>query len=87
MDPFRQRIENLLRQGKITPEEANKLIRALEPQGETTSEALTGTVPVVPPPQVKLVEPPPPPPPKPVTPPPPPCRGRGQSHAAPATCR
>jgi Putative adhesin len=75
MDPFRQRIENLLRQGKITPEEANKLIRALEPQGETTQEALTGSVPVAPPPQVKAVEPPPPPitpppPPKPVAPPP-----------------
>ncbi|MFN3267050.1 MAG: DUF4097 family beta strand repeat-containing protein [Deinococcales bacterium] len=70
MDPFRQRIENLLRQGKITPEEANKLLRALEPQGETTSEALTGSVPVVPPPQVQPVTPPLPP--QPVTPPSPP---------------
>jgi hypothetical protein len=76
MDPFRQRIENLLRQGKITPEEANKLIRALEPQGESTSDALTGSAPVVPPPQPKPVTPPPPPeavaPPQPVTPPAPP---------------
>jgi hypothetical protein len=70
MDPFRQRIENLLRQGKITPEEANKLIRALEPQGESTSDSLTGSTPVVPPPQTKPVTPPPPPPV--VTPPPPP---------------
>ncbi len=52
MDPFRQRIENLLRQGKISPEEANKLLRALEPTGETTSEALTGSAPVPPPPPV-----------------------------------
>jgi hypothetical protein len=76
MDPFRQRIENLLRQGKITPEEANKLIRALEPQGESTSDSLTGSAPVVPPPQTKPVAPPSPPepiaPPTPVTPPAPP---------------
>ncbi len=74
MDPFRQRIENLLRQGKISPEEANKLIRALEPTGETTSEALTGSSPVPPPPKIQVVAPPPPmpvaPPPQPVTPPP-----------------
>ncbi len=74
MDPFRQRIENLLRQGKISPGEANKLIRALEPTGETTSEALTGSNPVPPPPKIQVVAPPPPmpvaPPPQPVTPPP-----------------
>ncbi len=62
MDPFRQRIENLLRQGKISPEEANKLIRALEPAGETTSEALTGSAPVPPPPPKAQPAPPPPPP-------------------------
>jgi hypothetical protein len=46
-DPFRERIENLLRQGKISPEEANKLFRALEPQGETASSntPLTGSQP------------------------------------------
>ena len=46
-DPFRERIENLLRQGKISPEEANKLFRALEPQGETASAStpLTGSQP------------------------------------------
>ena len=70
MDPFRQRIENLLRQGKITPEEANKLIRALEPSGESTSADLTGSAPVAPPPQVQAPQPPPPPPPEPTTPPP-----------------
>jgi hypothetical protein len=74
MDPFRQRIENLLRQGKISPEEANKLIRALEPTGETTSEALTGSTPSPPPPKIQAVTPPPPPPipvAPPITPPPP----------------
>jgi hypothetical protein len=86
MDPFRARIENLLRQGKITPEEANKLLRALETPGETTSDAVTGSTPVPPPaapkpqPQTQPVPVPPPPPapvaapppPKPVTPPAPP---------------
>jgi hypothetical protein len=67
MDPFRQRIENLLKQGKISPEEANKLIRALEPTGETTSEALTGSVPVPPPPP--KIQPAPPPPVVPIQPP------------------
>ena len=74
MDPFRQRIENLLRQGKISPEEANKLLRALEATGETTSDALTGSVPVPPPPKVEVAPPPQPvaPPPPPIAPPPPP---------------
>lgn len=68
MDPFRERIENLLRQGKINPEEANKLLRALDNTGDTTSDPLTGSS--VPPP------PPTPPrtPPMPVAPPPPPPR-------------
>ncbi len=72
MDPFRQRIENLLKQGKISPEEANKLIRALEPTGETTSEALTGSTPVPPPPPKIQVAPPiaPPPVAPPIAPPP-----------------
>jgi Putative adhesin len=38
-DPFRDRIENLLREGKISPEEANKLFRALEAQGETVEKS------------------------------------------------
>jgi hypothetical protein len=42
-DPFRDRIENLLREGKISPEEANKLFKALEAQGETV-ERSTPTV-------------------------------------------
>jgi hypothetical protein len=80
MDPFRERIENLLRQGKISPEEANKLLRALETPGETTSDSLTGSAAVPPPkaPQPVPMPPPtpqaapPPPTPKPVTPPLPP---------------
>ncbi len=79
MDPFRARIENLLRQGKISPEEANKLLRALETPGETTSDSLTGSAPIAPPPKPQPVPMPPPPPipqaaptpaPKPVAPPP-----------------
>lgn len=61
MDPFRERIENLLRQGKISPEEANKLLRALDNTGDTTSAPLTGHGAVSPPP--------PPTPPTPVVPP------------------
>jgi Putative adhesin len=38
-DPFRDRIENLLREGKISPEEANKLFKALEAQGETVEKS------------------------------------------------
>ena len=71
MDPFRQRIENLLRQGKISPEEANKLLRALEPSGESTSEALTGSAPIPPPPP-KIPVPPAVVPPAPVVAPAPP---------------
>jgi Putative adhesin len=77
-DPFRDRIENLLREGKISPEEANKLFRALEAQGETVEKS-TPTVgqgssgPAIPTP-VKPVAPTPPPPPtppvEPVKPPP-----------------
>jgi Putative adhesin len=82
VDPFRARIENLLRQGKITPEEANKLLRALETPGETTSESLTGSTPVAPPKPQPVTVPPtpepvpvtPPPAPKPVAPPPAPPR-------------
>jgi hypothetical protein len=81
-DPFRERIENLLRQGKISPEEANKLFRALEPQGETASAStpLTGSQPApsiptppkppIPPVPVAAVVPPTPS--MPVTPPTPP---------------
>ena len=72
-DPFRDRIENLLREGKISPEEANKLFRALEAQGETVEKS-TPTVgqgssgPAIPTP-VKPVAPTPPiPPAPPVTP-------------------
>ena len=70
MDPFRERIENLLRQGKISPEEANKLLKALDNTGDTTSAPLTGhgAVPPIPVPPI----PRPPTPPAPVTPPPPP---------------
>jgi len=69
MDPFRERIENLLRQGKISPEEANKLLRALDNTGDTTSAPLTGhgTVPPTPPPPSQQ-----PTPPAPVKPPSPP---------------
>ena len=67
MDPFRERIENLLRQGKISPEEANKLLRALDNTGDTTSAPLTGSG-AVPPPPPRAV------PPTPVTPPAPPPR-------------
>ncbi len=42
-NPFRERIENLLREGKISPEEANKLYRALDAQGETTRDPIIGT--------------------------------------------
>jgi hypothetical protein len=42
-NPFRERIENLLREGKISPEEANKLFRALDAQGETTRDPIIGT--------------------------------------------
>ena len=68
MDPFRERIENLLRQGKISPEEANKLLRALDNTGDTTSAPLTGhgTVNPTPPPPPRQ-----PTPPAPFTPPPP----------------
>jgi hypothetical protein len=68
-DPFRDRIENLLREGKISPEEANKLFKALEAQGETV-ERSTPTVgqgssgPAIPTP-VKPVAPTPPTPPTP----------------------
>ena len=77
MDPFRERIENLLRQGKISPEEANKLLRALDNTGDTTSAPLTGhgATPVPPTPVPPMPVPPTPPratPPAPVTPPPPP---------------
>ncbi len=82
-DPFRERIENLLRQGKISPEEANKLFRALEPQGETASAStpLTGsqpapgippkppTPPTPPTPVAAVVPPTPPTPPTPAVPP------------------
>lgn len=40
-DPFRERIENLLREGKVSPEEARKLFKALDAQGETTQAAVT----------------------------------------------
>lgn len=40
-DPFRERIENLLREGKVSPEEARKLFKALDSQGESTQEAVT----------------------------------------------
>jgi Putative adhesin len=72
-DPFRDRIENLLREGKISPEEANKLFRALEAQGETVEKS-TPTVgqgssgPAIPTP-VKPVTPTPPTPPTPPAPP------------------
>lgn len=71
MDPFRERIENLLRQGKITPEEANRLLKALDSTGDTTSAPITNSQPVVPPPPVPPVVPPraAPPPPAPVVPP------------------
>jgi Putative adhesin len=75
-DPFRDRIENLLREGKISPEEANKLFRALEAQGETVEKS-TPTVgqgssgPAIPTP-VKPVAPTLPTPPTPVIPPMPP---------------
>ncbi len=50
-DPFRERIENLLREGKISPEEARKLFKALDTQGETTREAVTSpSAPIAPPP-------------------------------------
>jgi Putative adhesin len=68
-DPFRDRIENLLREGKISPEEANKLFKALEAQGETVEKS-TPTVgqgssgPAIPTP-VKPVPPTPPTPPTP----------------------
>jgi hypothetical protein len=68
-DPFRDRIENLLREGKISPEEANKLFKALEAQGETVEKS-TPTVgqgssgPAIPTP-VKPVAPTPPTPPTP----------------------
>jgi Putative adhesin len=69
-DPFRERIENLLRQGKISPEEANKLFRALEPQGETASAStpLTGSQPApsIPTPVTPPKPPTPPTPPTPV---------------------
>lgn len=74
-DPFRDRIENLLREGKISPEEANKLFKALEAQGETV-ERSTPTVgqgssgPAIPTP----VRPVPPAPVTPVTPPTPPVK-------------
>ena len=59
MDPFRERIENLLRQGKISPEEANKLLRALDNTGDTTSDPLTGSG-VTPPPPPRATPPTPP---------------------------
>jgi Putative adhesin len=77
-DPFRDRIENLLREGKISPEEANKLFKALEAQGET-AEKSTPTVgqgssgPAIPTP-VKPVPPTPVTPVTPVTPPTPPVK-------------
>ena len=85
MDPFRERIENLLRQGKISPEEANKLLKALDNTGDTTSDALTGSTPgpniptpikpsapVPPPPMPRASAPVPPTPPQTVAPAPPP---------------
>ena len=61
MDPFRERIENLLRQGKISPEEANKLLRALDNTGDTTSDPLTGSGAPTPPPPPRATPPTPPP--------------------------
>ena len=59
MDPFRERIENLLRQGKISPEEANKLLKALDNTGDTTSAPLTGSgAPTPPPPRAVPPTPP-----------------------------
>jgi hypothetical protein len=81
MDPFRERIENLLRQGKISPEEANKLLRALDNTGDTTSDPITGSkpAPIPPPPPSRPVPPPPPQPvvtpPAAATPPTPPVSG------------
>jgi hypothetical protein len=74
MDPFRERIEHLLRQGKISPEEANKLLKALDNTGDTTSAPITGSGAPVPPPPARPTPTPPPPPvsSQPVTPPPPP---------------
>ena len=93
-DPFRERIENLLRQGKISPEEANKLFRALEPQGETASAStpLTGSQPAPSIPKPTPVAPPtsptpltPPTPPTPVTPPTPAVPATPPSTAMPTT--
>jgi hypothetical protein len=82
-DPFRDRIENLLREGKISPEEANKLFKALEAQGETVEKS-TPTVgqgssgPAIPTP-VKPVAPTPPTPPMPPMPPAPPAPTRAEA--------
>jgi hypothetical protein len=88
MDPFRERIENLLRQGKITPEEANKLLKALDNTGDTTSDALTGSTPAPkmpppPPPMPRASSPVPPTPPQVAapTPPSPPPTTSSQSSA------
>jgi hypothetical protein len=43
MDPFRERIEALLRDGKISPAEAAQLRGAMDSSGETTERPLTGT--------------------------------------------
>ncbi len=68
-DPFRERIENLLREGKVSPEEARKLFKALDTQGETTREAVTSpSAPIAPPPVPQpqaAPQPQVPPPPKP----------------------
>jgi Putative adhesin len=83
MDPFRERIENLLRQGKISPEEANKLLKALDNTGDTTSAPLTGSQPA---PTIPSAPPPPPrpaAPPEPVTPPPQPARAAPPPPPAP----
>jgi hypothetical protein len=43
MDPFRERIEALLRDGKISSEEAAQLRGAMDSSGETTERPLTGS--------------------------------------------
>ena len=75
-DPFRERIENLLREGKISPEEANKLFKALETQGETVDKSVPvvgagNAAPPVPPTPATPPTPPTPPAPQTAAPPPP----------------
>ena len=70
-DPFRERIENLLREGKVSPEEARKLFKALDTQGETTNQAVTTpSAPVAPPVQPTAPQPAPQPAPQAQTAPP-----------------